>query len=79
LTGLFTLAAVRQSRNLMLESPAALLPTLDFGMMWRNGTELDVIRAVKVKTALEICVVARKGWGGLGAPPGRMQTTEVRR
>ena len=76
---MFTLAAVRQSRNLMLESPAALLPTLDFGMMWRNGTELDVIRAVKVKTALEICGVARNGRGGFGMRPGRMQATEVLR
>lgn len=48
--GSFFLAAVRH----------AFLPTLDFGMMWRNGTELDVIRAAKAKTALEICVVARK-------------------
>ena len=51
--GSFLLAAVRH----------AFLPTLDFGMMWRNGKELDVIRAVKAKTSLDICVVARKSSG----------------
>jgi len=49
--GSFILAAVRHT----------FAPTLDFGMMWRNGTELAMIRAVKAKTALDICVVARKG------------------
>lgn len=49
--GSFFLAAVRHS----------FLPTLDFGMMWRNGKELRIVRAIKVKTALDICVVARKG------------------
>ncbi len=49
--GSFFLAAVRH----------VLIPTLDFGMMWRNGTELDLVRAVKAKTALDICIVARKG------------------
>ena len=48
--GSFLLAAVRHS----------LVPTLDFGMFWRNGTELDFIRAVKARTALDICIVARK-------------------
>jgi len=48
--GSFFLAAVRHT----------FIPTLDFGMMWRNGTELAAIRAVKAKTALDICVVARK-------------------
>lgn len=48
--GSFALAAVRH----------AFMPTLDFGMMWRNGTELDVVRAIKAKTALDICVLARK-------------------
>jgi SAM-dependent methyltransferase len=51
--GSFLLAAVRH----------VFLPTLDFGMLWRNGTELDVIRAIKTKTALDICVVAKKGAG----------------
>lgn len=36
------------------------LPNLDFGVMWRNGSELETIRAVKAKTALDICVVATK-------------------
>lgn len=36
------------------------LPNLDFGIMWRNGSELKTIRAVKAKTALDICVVATK-------------------
>ena len=36
------------------------LPNLDFGVMWRNGSELKTIRAVKAKTALDICVVATK-------------------
>jgi ubiquinone/menaquinone biosynthesis C-methylase UbiE len=36
------------------------LPNLDFGVMWRNGSELRTIRAVKAKTALDICVVATK-------------------
>jgi SAM-dependent methyltransferase len=49
--GSFVLAAIRHS----------FLPTLDFGMMWRNGKELKAIRAVKAKTALDICVIARKG------------------
>ena len=49
--GSFFLAAVRH----------AVLPTLDFGMMWRNGTELRVVRAIKAKTSLDICVIARKG------------------
>jgi len=49
--GSFFLAAIRHS----------LVPTLDFGMMWRNGTELDVIRAVKAKTSLDVCLVAKKG------------------
>jgi SAM-dependent methyltransferase len=49
--GSFVLAAVRHS----------LIPTLDFGMFWRNGTELDFIRALKTKTALDLCIVARKG------------------
>lgn len=53
--GSFLLAAVRHS----------LVPTLDFGIMWRNGTELAVIRAVKAKTALDICVLARKCSSGL--------------
>jgi ubiquinone/menaquinone biosynthesis C-methylase UbiE len=48
--GSFILAAVRH----------AFAPKLDFGMMWRNGTELDVVRAVKAKTALDICIVAKK-------------------
>lgn len=48
--GSFLLAAVRH----------AFLPTLDFGMFWRNGTELEMIRAVKTKTALDICVLAQK-------------------
>jgi ubiquinone/menaquinone biosynthesis C-methylase UbiE len=48
--GSFLLAAIRH----------AFLPTLDFGIMWRNGTELDAIRAVKAKTSLDICVVAKK-------------------
>jgi SAM-dependent methyltransferase len=51
--GSFLLAAVRH----------VFLPTLDFGMLWRNGTELEVIRAIKTKTALDICVVAKKGAG----------------
>ena len=51
--GSFFLAAVRH----------VFVPTLDFGMFWRNGTELDAIRAVKAKTALDICVVARKSGG----------------
>jgi SAM-dependent methyltransferase len=49
--GSFLLAALRHS----------FLPTLDFGMMWRNGKELRAIRALKAKTALDICVIARKG------------------
>lgn len=48
--GSFVLAAIRH----------ALVPTLDFGMFWRDGTELDVIRAVKAKTALDVCAVAKK-------------------
>jgi len=48
--GSFFLAAARH----------ALMPTLDFGMMWRNGTELKVVRAIKARTALDICVVAQK-------------------
>jgi SAM-dependent methyltransferase len=55
--GSFLLAAVRH----------VFLPTLDFGMLWRNGTELEVIRAIKTKTALDICVVAKKG-AGAGKP-----------
>lgn len=54
------------------------LPTLDFGMMWRNGSELDWIRAVKAKTALEICVVARKGHGGPVARTSDALGNEVR-
>jgi hypothetical protein len=34
-----------------------------FWMLWRNGTELDVVRAIKTKTALDICVVAKKCFG----------------
>ena len=67
--GSFFLAAARH----------AFLPTLDFGVMWRNEMELDVIRAVKAKTALDICVVARKGRGGSSAPAGYVEGTEVRR
>ena len=48
--GSFLLAAARH----------ALLPTLDFGMMWRTGMESRMVRVVKAKTALDICVVARK-------------------
>jgi SAM-dependent methyltransferase len=51
--GSFFLAAVRHS----------FLPTLDFGMMWRNGKEFKAVRAVKAKTSLDICVIARKGPG----------------
>jgi SAM-dependent methyltransferase len=68
--GSFVLAAVRH----------VFLPTLDFGMMWRNGTELHVIRAVKAKTALEICVVARKDPGVLiGEAANRPHEAEVHR
>jgi SAM-dependent methyltransferase len=67
--GSFFLAAVRH----------AFLPTLDFGMMWRNGTELDVIRAVKAKTALDICVVARKGSEGADAEGPSMVSAEEER
>jgi SAM-dependent methyltransferase len=67
--GSFFLAAVRHS----------FLPTLDFGMFWRNGTELDVIRAVKVKTSLEICVVAKKSRCGIGAPALDAQGSETQR
>lgn len=49
--GSFFLAAARH----------AILPTLDFGMMWRNGNGLRVLRALQAKTALDICVVAQKG------------------
>lgn len=48
--GSFALATIRH----------IVAPTLDFGMFWRDGTELDAIRAVKTKTALDICVVAKK-------------------
>lgn len=67
--GSFFLAAARH----------AFLPNLDFGMMWRNGTELDVIRAVKAKTALEICVVARKGQGWTDVPANSATVEQVRR
>lgn len=67
--GSFMLAAVRH----------AFLPTLDFGMLWRNGTELDVIRAVKVKTALDLCVVAKKGPLGMVAPARDEKGPEVPR
>ncbi len=56
--GSFVLAAARH----------AFFPNLDFGMFWRNGTELEMIRAVKAKTALDICVIARKSSGEPGAP-----------
>lgn len=65
--GSFFLAAMRH----------AFLPTLDFGMLWRNGRELDWIRVVKAKTALEICVVARKGQSGLVAPTCDARDNEV--
>ena len=48
--GSFLLAAIRHT----------FAPNLDFGVMWRNGSELKTLRAVKSKTALEICVVAMK-------------------
>lgn len=48
--GSFALATIRHM----------IAPTLDFGMFWRDGTELEAIRAVKTKTALDICVVAKK-------------------
>lgn len=48
--GSFVLATVRH----------LFLPNLDFGVMWRNGSELNAVRAVKAKTALDICVVATK-------------------
>ena len=48
--GSFFLAAMRH----------AFLPTLDFGMMWRSPDESKIIRAIRAKTALDICVVARK-------------------
>jgi len=67
--GSFLLAAVRH----------AFLPTLDFGMMWRNGTELDVIRAVKAKTALDICVVARKRSEKADAGASRTVSAEEQR
>ena len=67
--GSFLLAAVRHS----------LLPTLDFGMLWRNGTELDWIRAIKAKTALDICVVARKGRGKDNPPAGHEKKKAVGR
>ena len=63
--GSFLLAAMRH----------AFLPTLDFGMFWRNGTELDAIRAVKAKTALDICVVARKYRDIVDAPERDKQGT----
>jgi len=52
--GSFVLAAMRH----------ALMPGLDFGMFWRNGTELPSIRAIKSKAALELCALASK-------PPAR--------
>lgn len=48
--GSFFLAAMRHS----------FLPNLDFGIMWRNGKEFKTVRAVKAKTSLDICVIARK-------------------
>lgn len=67
--GSFFLAAARH----------AFFPTLDFGMFWRNGTELDAIRGMKAKTALDICVVAQKGPGVVEAPRNSERGTEVRR
>jgi hypothetical protein len=64
--GSFFLAAVRHT----------LLPKLDFGMLWRNGTEFDVIRAIKAKIALEICVVGKKGSKGAIAPASVEEGTE---
>jgi ubiquinone/menaquinone biosynthesis C-methylase UbiE len=66
--GSFFLAAVRH----------AFMPTLDFGMMWRNGTELEVIRAVKAKTALDICVVAKKAQVEPGHPGISEHKTQAR-
>jgi hypothetical protein len=48
-------------------------------MFWRNGTELDVIRAVKAKTALDLCVVARKVPHGFVAPVRNEEGPEVTR
>lgn len=48
--GSFLLAAMRH----------AFMPTLDFGMFWRNGTELPSIRAIKSKAALELCALGSK-------------------
>jgi GT2 family glycosyltransferase/SAM-dependent methyltransferase len=48
--GSFFLAAARH----------AFLPSLDFGMMWRVGISSNMVRKVKARTALDICVVAKK-------------------
>lgn len=64
--GSFVLAAVRHT----------IAPTLDFGMFWRDGTELDAIRAVKAKTALDICVVARKAGDSFSSYIQDAETTD---
>ncbi len=48
--GSFTLAAVRH----------LVAPTLDFGRMWRVDMEWPWLRAAKARTALDVCLVARK-------------------
>ena len=48
--GSLTLAAVRH----------LAVPTLDFAKMWRVGMKWPWLRAAKARTALDLCLVARK-------------------